>query len=925
MKPVKEALLEYAEHQNPRAHLILEAVTIESEDIKDTRTDWNAADSVTGWTRLHNGGAKPSGSEADKIAYSTGTADVVTSLGGITAASIGVVAVRWSPSTADEVFQDINGFTARLDPDADGGGKEVTHYVGQMFRLAREDVGDWTLEAITVPSRVLAPVSTSDVLFPVTGVSTRIGDAPEGDSQPTTVLVVAAYKGDGAVASNVAWLGNTSITTTTVGNNRVTGYTLVEINDESGSQTVHVKAITTGAGIPRFAIKGQTYTQQTIEFTGSNAPTLANTPTGTVEFVLEDEEPGGSSGAGYVRNNGSTTWVAFTDGQTVTDLTGVSSTGPQYEMRYIASPSTSGFTIPTIRRLGVRELTRETVDGIARIGNPIYQLDPFSLKAGIPVLSFELTRDGVQDYRDYATELFSDNHVGQMEFRVHYGHEDLDRKDWLLLDQFRLHDYESGGEAIVVDAIHPLALLKQTIPKGSTAGQDPVVIAGTTDTVEDAYLNILNTVGLPDRYKGVLVSSTATTKVAKTLSEPRPAKEEAERLAFIEGGAVIPSGGRLKWQRIWSTTGGLVNAPVAHFDNIAPVSVSPNLDRRIVTYRVPYGWSQKLNEGRGGFEGAIFQSSSSALSKLGHATLEPVQDLDAETSKWLLNDSTTGSIYAQAIAGRTVAAFKQGAVAISFQAEHPQPWLELGDTVEVSTDRLVGRGVETDRALRGRLSVTGPIIEHDLRGEAFTVWVPELDAAVPLPTNIPIDYGTPEIAIVEQRQRSLVPSGGNQRFERDFLLQPSVSCKSYGVVYSFARINDPPGSPTFISGNYYVDTTTPGVVESHTIGESSTGGSAQTFIIRNSTALGPVADAAVSVTVTPYSKIGGSTGGGVAGLAQPILTDKLGDSDYVGVRAQVSGASTGWVTDTVSGYRLVAGTGISIAFSTAGEIVISST
>ncbi len=78
---------------------------------------------------------------------------------------------------------------------------------------------------------------------------------------------------------------------------------------------------------------------------------------------------------------------------------------------------------------------------------------------------------------------------------------------------------------------------------------------------------------------------------------------------------------------------------------------------------------------------------------------------------------------------------------------------------------------------------------------------------------------------------------------------------------------------------------------------------------------------AVGVQVTPYSKTGGSTGAGLSGKTHYILTDQLGESDYVGVRAKLTfNQTTDWLTDNLAGYRMEAVNGVGITWSTGGEI-----
>ena len=85
-------------------------------------------------------------------------------------------------------------------------------------------------------------------------------------------------------------------------------------------------------------------------------------------------------------------------------------------------------------------------------------------------MTLGMERD-LRDHRDFASELFSENHAGQIDFEVLYGSTDLARKHWLRLDAFRMHNYDSAGDPIVVETVHPIAFAKQTIPTGTTGAQ----------------------------------------------------------------------------------------------------------------------------------------------------------------------------------------------------------------------------------------------------------------------------------------------------------------------------------------------------------------------------------------------------------------------------------------------------------------------
>ncbi len=747
-------LQKYALADPPRAHVIVQAVKETASDIKDTKTDYAGADTTVGWAILADGGARPTGTTASAVAASTAdTADAITSLGGMTAATLPVPVVEWfGPSVEAEELRQL---VARLDPVAGTTTKVVQYWRAQLWRVAsvrpfRQDYANgeyWDFEPLTFPVTVTAGSVVSDVTFEFGNVRSDVGDPPEypegsdgsglSRGRPATAVVIEALDANNQIASNVAWIGDTADDSETNNSHIVSRFDLSNLGTPAEDPT-YTRKQTTGQsvnGLPRFRLRSRAYTEQTLTWSGAgNRLDLGAAPTNPVEFVVESEQPGGSSLTAQARVvNGSTTWTTVQDGQLDSDVGLTGSTGGEYEVRVISTPSTAGNAIATVRRVGVREVTITTLASeMVSVSNPTYSLDPDTFKASIPTLDLALQRD-LRDYRDYATELFSDNHPGEIDFRVMYGSTSLARQHWMHLDTFRLYNYETAGDPVVIQAVHPLALAKQTVPVGTTSGQSALVFSGSTDTTESAYSVLLDTPNVPGRYKGVRLttSTSGATKIGHTLVEPRPLKDELDRLAFIEGGAVIPSGGRYKWRRMFTTTGGFepLASELTRLADVEAVGVSPNLDRRVVSYRAPYNWNEALDNGRGGYANQVFTVSTAAQSKLGHGLLGSHQDLPDDTAKWL-----RGSTYASAITARTLRSRKQGMVVLRVRPDLPQPQLELGDPVVVPTDRFVGRSLETDRAIRGRSAFYGVVVEHDMLGSELAVWVPEIDPFERTPT-----------------------------------------------------------------------------------------------------------------------------------------------------------------------------------------------
>ena len=806
---------------DPEASVILDAIRVVTEDVKDIPDDWDAADSVIGITSLRDGGAKILGTREDIAEGAASNADpIFTDLDHDQPHFVVEVEWRNRQNVAD---QEIDRLTARLDPDPASTGVTVTRWRAQLFRLAEITAEPargslWELSPISAFVEVEHGGGTSpaDVIFDFRSrtVSTpvRLGAPPHvvGDetagTNVRTYIFVWALKGEGEAATNVAWNGDSG-TSSKIGSD----YTSRSVSlrhssgpiDDGGTRYTR----TVGTGLPEFTLETVAFTPVTITFSeAGNRLDLGASPSEEVEIVATGQTPGASTLLFEIAVPTSGSWVEVRDGDVIgednsdqggADLSAFSP-AQTYDARVTLTP---GVSSPIVRRFGVRERERTDLQGIAILRSYTVAVDPIDLHSEIGRASIEIVKDGITDYRDFYTELFSENWIGQIEFRAFVGAPSIDRRYWLYLDSFLVEDQESNPASGIVPCLNSLIYLRGIVPNDSSGEREPVEYSNALISVARADI-LSGQLDIPARRIGPgaidpqidsdgdgVIDTDAL--VTKTIFDA-DGKAEVTALDFLSGGSTIASQGRMKWVRIHPDP---TADPTPHPVDAIPLeegairSATPGYSERVAEFFVPWGWDELQDEGRGSYLGDVRAFHTQAISKLGTAQARQalVPRLEDEIAEWIPQSGTNGSGdpvggLAELVAKRQVTTFGMGMMTVTVRSTYPHPQLEPGDVVEVQTDRFVGRHPTSDSPLRGMLWLYGPVVAvHDPLGMTVTVLVRNYDDILPGSVDIErLGYkapfirsatvtwaadGTPTVQFVTKASGSVKAVGDDTEFQ----------------------------------------------------------------------------------------------------------------------------------------------------------------
>lgn len=782
------ALDKYLRRADPVAHRIIEAIETVSEDVIDTAGEWADSDQpLYGYVAIQDGGARIEGSQTSLALGGTTNADeVVTDLDRVS--PLRVVEIEWSQQLAGVEDRELDAVTVRLDPDVDGSGREVSEWRCRLYRLHQiTDGEEFDLQPITeVVSVEAAGTAIADVTFDFRGRSlgapARVGPAPflapaaieAGFSEaPRTYIQVWAVTAEGEAATNVAWMGAAGETQRAVAGeytSRLRRLDEATNADVVQQGTLYLLSAAGGDGLPEFELFDISFTTTTIEFTGANQLDLGNTPTLPVEVIAVGQTPGGSSILFELSDPSSSgVWVEVADGDVIgedntplggNDLSGLAVLSAYDARVTLTVPPAGDFSSPTVRRFGIREIRSIDLEGEADLISYERAIDPTDLHSEIGRGEIRMLKTGVVDYRDYFTELFSENWINEIELRVWIGASVMDRKDWLLLETFRVEDPKSSpahGTLTVVDA---LVYLKGPVPPAASGNREAVVYENQllSDVRDDL---ITGQLGVPGRFVGPnLVDLPIDTDadgetdydavVTRTLRDEE-AKKMVNAIDFLAGGSSIASQGRIKWVGVHKSETDPTPHPVVAFplSTIAVGDVSPGYQYRQPEIFVPFGWDEASNNGSGAYEGEESAVHADSLSKLGATQVRRgrIPLLDDSIARWIPADTSSHSGLAELVAERQVEALGLGMIVITFTSIYAYPELEIGDIVAVQTDRFVGRHPSDDRPLRGLLWLTGPIVRvADPMGRTFQVWVRSYEDILPGVTAIArVKYGDPRL------------------------------------------------------------------------------------------------------------------------------------------------------------------------------------
>lgn len=701
---------------DPKARVIVEAEVVTNADSLHRQDHWNTADSVLAFRRLEDGRLQLAPTTSNVISNATGTTDS----NGLNRTSPVVGCLEWAG--AQPTNMTISGITARLDPDADGvSGADVAEWVMQLYTPVRETMEGVEIAPISDPVRVTAGASASDVAFnfpaggeprpKAWGVPEVEAGATQTFTTPTTLVWIWGVDADGNIATNTAWIMADSATPITSGGNtlssRVLSAGLGGRNEESPS----VWRVGDAGRAPRMAVVQQTFTAGTISFT-TNPLDLGAVPTGEVRFEFEEEEPTPTSIVYEVQNDAATAWVTVESGDTTDDLAGVGKR-QTYAVRATLDPGSPANQTPSIVSMAVKEVSLVDFDGLAQVDVTGWQVDPQTHKGSICEASIRALQDGNRDYRDKATALVADNSVNDIAFRVWVGWKAADGKiQGRIRDIFDIDDHVGEGASRVFTCVGRNARLANVVlPVYDTAAGARARLDYENQTLKAVWDDILtNQIALNDRFIGPGVED-ATTQVTKKITDS-DAIAELDAIAYIAGGSVVSSQGRIKFVDLHAEGREVVK--IFRREDIQPGAIGPGLRGRVPEFYVPWDYDFETRE----FAKEAQVISTNALTAFDPWRIDGPRTLEPETAKWI----DTAAL-AETVGNRVVETQGTGLILWPFKSLYPTG-LEPGDVVAVPTDRFAARDPNVARALKGHLYAVGRIVRvGDVMGRDLVLWV----------------------------------------------------------------------------------------------------------------------------------------------------------------------------------------------------------
>ncbi len=253
--------------------------------------------------------------------------------------------------------------------------------------------------------------------------------------------------------------------------------------------------------------------------------------------------------------------------------------------------------------------------------------------------------------------------------------------------------------------------------------QEPVSYNTTLKATYDGLL--ASELGVDGRYRGQGVEDIQSqNQVGKTMFQTtgptaKPVgKNELDAIAYIAGGGIISSQGKIKFVDMFTAKGAVATFPSSE---IRLAEAGPGFEERMPQLFVQWKW----NAAKGDFDRQEYVVHAQALLHLGKARLDPPAWVDQETAKWLSNEGldANGLSLAGRIGVRQVQAIGPGLMLWKFTSNYRYPHLEPGDVISLQTDKFVGRDPVANRAIRGQQWVTARIQSCDVDAQNFTAWV----------------------------------------------------------------------------------------------------------------------------------------------------------------------------------------------------------
>lgn len=537
----------------------------------------------------------------------------------------------------------------------------------------------------------------------------------EFDSSPTTFWFVWALTADYKPASNVGWARDSGTTEVT--------------NSTRKLRTVQIRRIgnlwfaegpTKFSATPRPAFRCKiecgSYTNANLEFTGGgNLIDLGATPTETVVFTGIAAVPEGCQGIFEVRDNADATWLPFTDGQTAAEV-GVSQR-QTYKVRFRALTNAQGDASPVLFEIGVNDVKKVWLGDITeRVKARWYIPNLAELEPAIPELTLSLLRIGdADDFADRVSRLFAENYSSALSLRIWVGDPAHSREKWFPKDDFVLvDDYDPKRSAIELIAHSALVFTRGALPVYNVTTEKTSALVLANKTPKQLWDEIVvNQLGadIPARHRGEGFQDQSRL-LSKTITDS-DGQTELNAIAHITGEVVSTSAGRLKAFDMFTARGIKAYFPS---EKITWRSTTPGLRQRVPEKFCRYDYREETQK----YEGDARVINGTALANLKTRGVDADRNIRDSVSRWIPTEPI-----AKEVAKRHTDTLGGGMLVWTFTSNDLYPELELGDLVAVQTDRFVARDPTqtTLRQLKGVMWAIGRIIDYDIEGREFGIWI----------------------------------------------------------------------------------------------------------------------------------------------------------------------------------------------------------
>ena len=466
------------------SELVAELRTVARAAIKQTQTDFLAADSLTGLTVLPEGIVRLTDVITTLITKAGPPNNYFTGLD--RTAPFDTLFIQWGGTQSFDF--ELQRLKIHMHPRISGSQRqEVAFWKLDLFRIVRisgtSAAPRIELAQLCDPLKVPVPDGAAEglVTFDFTGRADRprpkfAGLVVETGEPliPVTIGFLYALKADGSFAAN-AGIGYDSTTErVNTGGNVLTSFRLTGID----SRGLYIPGVGGAGGLgpslgtPICTVETGTYTSAKISFSGGgNKATLvpAGTPTGDVVFTCQGPVPEGCSLVGKVLKDGGNPvvdgdWVTFLDGQKNTDLVNVSKKAA-YELRAELNTNAAGNQSPQLWKLAVEEITPVDLTGLAEVEDYSSGVDPMDCKGEIAQLKLRIVKDGpYRDFQSLIENTISSTARKNLQVRLYVGDRSLSRDKWLHKADFLVEEPNPDEHSILLTCLSPLALVRSLLP-----------------------------------------------------------------------------------------------------------------------------------------------------------------------------------------------------------------------------------------------------------------------------------------------------------------------------------------------------------------------------------------------------------------------------------------------------------------------------